>query len=136
MSFDPAANGWRVMRGNDMPAGIGATWAKRSDGVWRYGLLTTPAHANPDGAVHGGIIMLFADHTLGLYAWEAAQRARCVTIQMNTHFLAAVTPGDFLELQGEVTRATRGLVFVRGILRAGDRDAAAVDGIWRVLGAN
>jgi len=66
-------------------------------------------------------------------AWEAAHRAPCTTIQLNTHFLAAVQPGDFVELRGEVTRATTGLVFVRGILVAGDRDVAAVDGIWRVL---
>jgi acyl-coenzyme A thioesterase PaaI-like protein len=58
-----------------------------------------------------------------------------VTIQLNTHFLAAVTPGEFIELKGEVTRATRGLVFVRGILSVGDREVAAVDGIWRVLRA-
>jgi acyl-coenzyme A thioesterase PaaI-like protein len=133
MSFDPASAGWRLMRVNPMPAAIGPPWAKRFDDGWRYGLLTTPEHANPQGAVHGGILMTFADHTLGIYAWEAAQRKPSVTIQMNTHFLAAVVPGDFVELRGEVTRATRGLVFVRGMLSVGDRDTGAVDGIWRVL---
>ena len=49
--------------------------------------------------------------------------------------LAAVDPGAFVELSGEVTRATKGLVFVRGILSSGDRDVAAIDGIWRVLRA-
>ena len=38
-------------------------------------------------------------------------------------------------LQGEVTRATRGLVFVRGLLSVDGNDVAAVDGIWRVLRA-
>jgi len=134
-AFDPAALGWRPMRTDAMPASIGLPWAKRVDGAWQYAMLTTPEHANPQGAVHGGILMLFADHTLGNYAWEAAQRAPCVTIQFNHHFLAAVTPGDFVELRGEVTRATRGLVFVRGILTVGDKDVAAIDGIWRVLRA-
>ena len=77
----------------------------------------------------------FADHGLSMLAWEAAQRAPCTTIQLNAHFLAAVEPGEFVELRGEVTRATKGLVFVRGIITAGDRDVAAVDGIWRVLRA-
>jgi acyl-coenzyme A thioesterase PaaI-like protein len=54
---------------------------------------------------------------------------------LNTHFLAAVTPGEFVELRGEVTRATKGLVFVRGKLSVGERDVAAVDGIWRILRA-
>jgi uncharacterized protein (TIGR00369 family) len=135
MSFDPAANGWRQMRGGAMPAGIGFPWAKRTDDRWHYGMLTGQEHANPQGVVHGGILTTFADHGLSMLAWEAAQRAPCTTIQLNAHFLAAVTPGDFIRLSGEVTRATRGLVFVRGILAAGNRDVAAVDGIWRVLRA-
>ena len=135
MSFDPAAHGWRLMRGGAMPAAIGFPWAKRSDDHWRYGLLTTPEHANPQGALHGGILMTFADHGLSMLAWEAASRAPRTTIQLNTHFLSAVEPGEFVELRGEVTRATKGLVFVRGILAVGDRDVAAVDGIWRVLRA-
>ena len=132
MSFDPAAQGWRLMRGGAMPAGIGFPWAKRVNDRWRYGLLTAAEHANPQGVLHGGILMTFADHGLSLLAWEAAQRAPCTTIQLNSHFLAAVRPGEFVELRGEVTRATKGLVFVRGILSAGHRDVAAVDGIWRV----
>jgi acyl-coenzyme A thioesterase PaaI-like protein len=135
MSFDPASQGWRLMRGGAMPAGIGFPWAKRSGDHWRYGLLTTAEHANPQGVLHGGILMTFADHGLSMLAWEAAQRAPCTTIQLNTHFLAAVDPGAFVELSGEVTRATKGLVFVRGILSSGDRDVAAIDGIWRVLRA-
>jgi acyl-coenzyme A thioesterase PaaI-like protein len=133
MSFDPALQGWRLMRGGAMPAGIGLPWSKRSGDEWRYGFLTGPEHVNPQGVLHGGMLMTFADHGLSMLAWEAAQRAPCTTIQLNTHFLAAVTPGDFVELRGEVTRATKGLVFVRGVMAVGDRDVAAVDGIWRVL---
>jgi acyl-coenzyme A thioesterase PaaI-like protein len=135
MSFDPAAHGWRPMRNNDMPGNLGTPWAQRSGDAWHYGMLTAPDHANPQGALHGGVLVTFADHCLGLYVFVAADRAPNVTIQLNTHFLAAVTPGEFVELRGEVTRATRGLVFVRGILSVGDRDVAAVDGIWRVLRA-
>jgi acyl-coenzyme A thioesterase PaaI-like protein len=135
MSFDPAEHGWRLMRGASLPAAIGVPWAKRIDNRWHYGLLTTAGHANPQGVLHGGILMTFADHGLSLLAWEAAQRAPCTTIQLNSHFLAPVMPGDFVELHGDVTRATKGLVFVRGIISVGDRDVAAVDGIWRVLRA-
>jgi acyl-coenzyme A thioesterase PaaI-like protein len=133
MSFDPASHGWKPMRCGPMPAGIGVPWAKRADDGWRYGILTTTDHANPQGALHGGILMTFADQGLSLLAWEAAKRAPCTTIQLNTHFLAAVEPGEFVELRGEVTRATQGLVFARGVMVASGRDVAAVDGIWRVL---
>lgn len=133
MTFDPASEGWKLMRGGAMPAGIGIPWSKRSDTGWRYGFVTGPEHANPQGAVHGGMLMTFADHGLSLLAWEAAKRAPSTTIQLNTHFLSAVTPGEFVELSGQVTRATRGLVFVRGLLSAGGRDVAAIDAIWRIL---
>ncbi len=133
MTIDPASAGWRLMPEGPMPAAIGIPWAKRVGGAWHYGMLTMDDHANPAGAVHGGMLVTFADHTLGLYVWEAAKRAPNVTIQLNTHFLAAVTPGEFVELRGEVTRATGTLVFVRGLLFVGERHVAAVDGIWRVF---
>ena len=137
--FDPAADGWRALPGAPLPGGLGIPWARKLDGAWRYGLPTVPDHSNNNGVVHGGVMMAFADHGLSFLAWEAAARAPCTTIQLNTHFLDAVRPGDFIELRGEVTRRTTGLVFVRGVIAARTQDAVrdvgAVDGIWRVLRA-
>jgi acyl-coenzyme A thioesterase PaaI-like protein len=120
-----------------MPGGLGIPWSKTVDGQRVYGLLTGPDHANLNGVVHGGVLMAFADHGLSFLAWEAAERAPCTTIQLNTHFLDAIEPGAFIVLRGEVTRRTRGLVFVRGVVAARDadglRDVGAMDGIWRVL---
>ena len=133
IGFDPAATGWTPLNNDMMPAGIGMPWRKRQADTWIYGLMTGADHANPAGAVHGGVLVAFADHTLGCYVEAAADGAPNVTIQLNTHFLAAVDPGSFLELRGEVTRATGSLVFVRGIIAVGERDVAAVDGIWRIF---
>jgi acyl-coenzyme A thioesterase PaaI-like protein len=141
-AYDPAANGWRPLPGAAMPGDLGIPWAQKRDGRWFYGLLTELKHVNPNGVVHGGVLMAFADHGLSLLAWEAADRGNCTTIQLNTHFLDAIKPGEFIELRGEVTRRTRGLVFVRAIIVAHHGDAApaetirevgAIDGIWRVL---
>lgn len=135
--YDPAADGWRALKGAALPAGLGVPWAKKLDTKWLYGLLTNPAHANVNGVIHGGVLMAFADNGLSILAWEAAERAPCTTIQLNTHFLDAIKPGEFVVLRGEVTRRTRGLVFVRGVIavHGGDdaRDVGAIDGIWRVL---
>ncbi len=138
-AYDPATDGWRALPGAALPGGLGVPWAKKLDGSWIYGLQTGAEHANPAGVLHGGVLMAFADHGLSFLAWEAAERAPCTTIQLNTHFLDAVRPGDYLELRGEVTRRTRGLVFVRGVIGVRGtnavRDVGAVDGIWRVLRA-
>jgi hypothetical protein len=115
LSADPSAAGWRALPGAALPSGIGVPWARRQDGLWRYGLLTVLGHG------------------LSMLAWEAASRLPCATIQLNGHFLDAVRPGEFVELHGEITRRTRALVFVRGLLRVAGREVVAADGIWRVL---
>jgi uncharacterized protein (TIGR00369 family) len=132
-NFDPAADGWITIDDDPMPGGLGIAWRKRQNDKWIYGLQTRPDHANRAGAVHGGILVAFADHTLGCYVEAAAAGAPHVTIQLNTHFLAAVDPGDFLQLRGEVTRITGSMVFIRGIVALGEKDVLAVDGIWRVF---
>lgn len=135
--FDPATEGWRPLRGAALPGNLGTPWARRIDGRWQYGLLTAADHANPNGVVHGGVLMAFADHALSMIAWEAAERAICTTIQLNTHFLDAIRPGEFLMLDGNVTKKTRGLVFVHALLSVtteqDPREVGAVDGIWRIL---
>jgi acyl-coenzyme A thioesterase PaaI-like protein len=136
-AYDPAGDGWRALPGAPLPGGLGIPWSKRINEEWRYGLPTGDAHANVNGVVHGGVLMAFADHGLSMLAWEAAERTPCTTIQLNTHFLDAIRPGEFLELRGEVTRRTTGLVFVRGVVAARNlhavRDVGAADGVWRVL---
>lgn len=135
--YEPAEHGWKALPGAALPGGLGIPWARQVDGSWRYGLLTTQDHANPNDVVHGGVLMAFADHGLSFLAWEAAERVACTTIQLNTHFLDSTVPGEFIEMRGEVTRRTRGLVFVRGVVSAlgsaEPRPVGAVDGIWRVL---
>jgi acyl-coenzyme A thioesterase PaaI-like protein len=135
--YDPAIDGWRALPAAALPGGLGIPWARRVDEAWLYGLLTAETHANPSGVVHGGVVMTFADHGLSFLAWEAAERAPCTTIQLNTHFLDGIKPGEFIELRGEVIRRTHGLVFLRGIVDArnthGVRNVGAVDGVWRVL---
>jgi acyl-coenzyme A thioesterase PaaI-like protein len=133
LDFDPAAQGWKPMHDGPMPGGLGVPWAQRFPDGWRYALEMRDDHINPAGAIHGGILMAFADHVLGLYVWAEAKGAPNVTIQLNTHFLGAAKPGDFIILRGEVTRATGSMVFVRGLIAAGDRDVVALDGIWRVF---
>jgi acyl-coenzyme A thioesterase PaaI-like protein len=135
--YDPAGEGWHALPGAALPCGPGVPWSKRIGDEWRYGLLTGDTHANVNGVVHGGVRMAFADQGLSLLTREAAERAPCTTIQLNTHFLDRIKPGEFLELRGEVIQRTTGLAFLRGVIAArtvhGVRDAGVADGVWRVL---
>ncbi len=118
------------------PALIGPFFARREGEGWRYGFLAEPRHRNMGGVVHGGMLMSFADDVLGITVWAAAGRKPCTTVQLNTHFIAPARVGDFVEGRAEVLRATRSVVFVRGVLTVGERTIAHADGVWKILGAN
>jgi uncharacterized protein (TIGR00369 family) len=90
-------------------------------------------HVNDRGVVHGGMLMTFADQAFGELVLDWVERRLCATIQLNTHFIAAVQVGDLVEARGEIVRGTSSLVFIRGFLMVGDRTVAAIDGIWKVL---
>ena len=72
--FDPALAGWEPMGFDLMPAGIGTPWRRRVGDTWHYGLQTRPDHANPAGAVHGGILVAFADQQGRLLHLNSAGR--------------------------------------------------------------
>ena len=113
---------------------VGAFWSRRDGDGWRYAALPDERHVNNRGVVHGGLLLAFADHALGLTVWERIGRRHCATVQLNMQFVEAGQPGAMLELDAEIVRTARSLVFVRGIIRAGDRTVAMADGIWKILG--
>ncbi|WP_043364602.1 PaaI family thioesterase [Belnapia sp. F-4-1] len=133
--FDPAAAGWKPLRPEGYPALIGPFWFKREEGGFRYGFPAEPRHLNNGGVVHGGMLMSFADDVLGMTVWEAAGRKPCTTVQLSTQFISPARVGDFVEGRAEILRATRSVVFVRGLVTVGDRTVVHADGIWKILGA-
>jgi uncharacterized protein (TIGR00369 family) len=142
--IDPRAAGWKPLPAEGYPALVGPFWAKREPGeapggqrAWRYAFLAEPRHVNLGGVVHGGMLMSFADDVLGMTVWEAAGRKPCTTVQLNTQFVSPARIGELVEGRAEVLRATRTLVFVRGVLTAGgdDRTVVSAEGVWKILGA-
>lgn len=118
-----------------IPAGLGALWTLRDDSGYRYAVQLEPHHANSQGMVHGGVLMTFADHALSLLVWEASGRAPCSTVHLDNHFLSAVYPPAFVELEGEILRQGRSLIFARGILRADGKAVMEASGVWSVAGS-
>lgn len=120
----------REMRG--IPASMGALWTQRDGDSWRYAVKLDESHANAQGFIHGGVLMAFMDHALSLLVWEAAGRAMSSTIQLDSHFLAAIRPPAFVELDGQILRQGRRLAFARGTLRADGRDVMEATGVWSI----
>lgn len=73
-------------------------------------------HLNGSGAIHGGALMSFADFALFCIAQRELADQRAVTLTCNSEFLRAGSLDGLVETEGEVLRATRTLIFVRGLV--------------------
>lgn len=132
---DVAAAGWSARSvATGFPELVGGFWSRRDGDGWRYAALPGEQHVNNRGVIHGGMLLTFADCGLGLTIWERAGRRDCATAQLGMQFVDAAQPGELLELDVDIVRMARSMVFVRGTIRAGTRTVAAADGIWKLLG--
>lgn len=128
-----ASNGWRERALPGYIGLIGPLWTRKEAPHWAYGLLMTPAHLNPAKVVHGGVLTSLMDHALSSIAWEAVDRRACVTVQLDTQFIAAAFEGQFVEARGEVVQATSSLVFMRGSASVGGVDVVTASAILKLL---
>ncbi len=92
-----------------------------------------PHHLNGGGALHGGILMSFADFSLFAFAHNALRGQMAVTLTCNSEFLSAGGLDGWVEAEGEVLRETRSLVFVRGLIRQGGRPLLAFSGTLKKI---
>jgi len=126
--------GWRKRTLPGFAGLIGPLWVRKEEDGWAYGLQTTADHLNPAGVVHGGLLTALLDHGVSAIAWEALGRRACVTVQLDTHFLAAAREGQFLEVRGRVVRATSSLVFMQGELSTDGEVVATAVAVLKQIG--
>ena len=73
-------------------------------------------HMNGGMFMHGGCVMTFADFCLFAIANDVLRESHSVTATFNGEFVGTARPGDLVEGRGEVVKAGRSMVFVRGII--------------------
>ncbi len=130
------AEGWRSITTEGFTGEVGPFWVRHEDGDVAMGLIVEPRHANSHiGTLHGGVVMTFADIALGSGAANLLGEARLATVtaSMETKFVATAKIGEFISCKPEVIKETRHLVFVRGLIKAGDNTIASCEGIWKKL---
>lgn len=125
--------GWKPRELGGFMGHSGPLWTRREADGWAYGLLAEDHHLNPAGVVHGGALATLIDHVLSTVAWEACDRTPCVTVQLDTHFMAEVRAGQFAQARATVTARTSGMVFMEGMVRVDDRPVLAARAILKVL---
>lgn len=83
------------------------------DGEVRCAMEAEPHHCNGGGALHGGLLMTFADYSLFAFSHEALD-GPAVTISFASEFVGPAFAGEFIEAKGEIVRETGSMIFLRG----------------------
>ncbi|MCC5825080.1 PaaI family thioesterase [Alkalimonas sp.] len=117
-------------------AHIGPFYQKQQGEQWLRALPLTDIHLNPEGVVHGGVLLAFADYVIYRAIGDiTGHQMRFATIQLSSQFLAAAKAGEVLLGEGRIVRQTRSVIFAEGRLYTERREIMAANGIWKVLGA-
>jgi uncharacterized protein (TIGR00369 family) len=98
---------------------VGPILVRQVDGEWRCAFVAERRHCNRQGAVHGGMLMTFADVALA-HIGRKAYAEESVSVSFSFEFLAPARLGDLVEARAEILRRTGSLNFVRGQLLVGD----------------
>ena len=130
---DQAPDHWTRREMKGIPGSLVALWTHRDKDGWRYGVQLDESHTNAQGLIHGGVLMTFMDHALSLMIWEATGRTMCSTIHLDSHFLSAVRPPAFVELDGQILRQGQTMVFARGVLRVAEEAVMEATGVWSIV---
>jgi acyl-coenzyme A thioesterase PaaI-like protein len=133
MEAELLAAGWQQMEDAGFIALVGPIWLAPERPLRRYGFIAEAKHKNRGGVVQGGMLMTFADRAMGATSRETDPSiASQATAQLNFDFIDAANIGDFIEIDCEVMRHTKSLVFLRATLSCGDRLIGTASGIWKV----
>jgi acyl-coenzyme A thioesterase PaaI-like protein len=113
---------------------IGPFYLKpEGDGTYRSAFVAEPRHANMGGALHGGLLMSFADFALFSIARDHMGGQSGVTVSFHGDFVSAGRVGDLIEATGVVTKATGSMIFVQGRIFSGDTIIMPFSGIIKKL---
>ncbi len=134
-SVDPAIAGWRSYTDEGFIGLVGPLWQRGPEDEPSFAFLAEHKHHNRRGLVQGGMLMTFADRSMGMTAWHANGRKPQATVQLDVHFVDAVEIGEFVEARCQVVRRTRSLIFMSATLVVGERVVATANGVWKTLGA-
>jgi acyl-coenzyme A thioesterase PaaI-like protein len=125
--------GWVVRPTQKFGTHIGPFYEPADHNPLLCGFASDERHGNKRNVTQGGMIATAFDTGMGNACWNAAGGNPCATVQLNVHYLGAMQLGEFAIVRSEIMRATKTMVFVRGVMTVGDRVVASADGVWKIL---
>ena len=132
--FPPPPEGWKLQTLSTHFGTHSGPFYFREGDAPGVGFFSEERHTNIANFVHGGMLLTLADMAL----WDIARRRigpfRAVTLTLNSEFIAPGPLGAFIEAGGEVLRATRSLIFVRGLVTSRGETLLAFSGTLKLFG--
>jgi uncharacterized protein (TIGR00369 family) len=120
--------GWRTWSRDSFESHNGPFWHRMAeDGHVQCAFRVERKHLNGMGNVHGGAFMAFADYCLFAFASPVLQGPG-VTVSFACEFLDAAREGELVEGTGEIMRAGRSMMFLRGVLKSAERSLFTFSG--------
>jgi uncharacterized protein (TIGR00369 family) len=111
---------------------VGPFFYCKVEGELQLGMRACQKHANGNGSVHGGVLLAFADYAATMLALSGVEET-CVTVSLNSDFLAGANLGDWIEGSGEVIKRTGSLTFLRGQLAVDGKPILTFQSVLRRL---
>lgn len=116
---------------------IGPFFEKNVNGVMHRALEIKAHHLNPEGVVHGGVTLSFADYIIyRAIGDEIGHDIRFATINLNSNLIAAAKDGDVLFGTGNIVRKTKSVIFAEGRIFTTKHTILQASGVWKILGVN
>jgi len=126
--------GWSTWKNDAFEQRAGPFYERtEADGTRVSAFRAGAEHMNGGGAMHGGLLMTFADSALFTIAQPALDGSFGVTMNLAGDFLDAAFVGEMMEARGEITRAGGKTIYVRGIVTADERPVLSFTGIIRKI---
>lgn len=123
--------GWRFWGDSDpFEAQSGPYYFREEeDGTIRCAFRAEKKHMNGGNFMHGGCMMTFADFALFALAWRELDGTHAVTVSLGGEYVGPAHVGDLVEATGEVVKAGKSMVFVRGLISTGGEPMMTFSGV-------
>ena len=124
-------DGWTLIVGGDPYEDLAGPFYMRDEagGARCSAFRVETKHLNGSGNLHGGCLMTFADFSLFMIAHEILQGVESVTVSLNGEFVGPAREGDLVECVGEVVKAGRSMVFIRGLISCAGAPLLSFSGV-------
>lgn len=104
-----------------------------SDGRVLCSFRAEEKNTNGIGLVHGGCLLTLADYCIFVTSLSKSSGCDVVTVSLASEFVGSAQAGDLIEACGEIIQSGSSLIFVRGLMKAGQKNILNFSGTVKIL---